>query len=135
MKFTIRKFCWNEPLTELTGCSGDEEEVTVPDGVNVIGFRAFRKCKRLRRVVLPGSVRGILSGAFRGFRTLEEVVFSEGLEEIGQDAFEMTGLKSVILPDSLRRIGFHAFYGCKSLASITIPVSITNFCCSRILNR
>ena len=38
---------------------------------------------------------------------------------------EYTGKdKDVVIPDSVKWIGYSAFYGCKSLTSITIPNSV-----------
>ena len=46
---------------------------------------------------------------------------------IGDSAFKnLTGIKSVTIPNSVTRIGYNAFNGCTGLASIKIPDSVTS---------
>ena len=46
---------------------------------------------------------------------------------IGSSAFKnLTGIKSVIIPDSVTSIGIYAFKDCTGLTSITIPDSVTS---------
>ena len=50
-----------------------------------------------------------------------------GMNEITTYAFEgMSGLSSVILPDSVRSIGTYAFQDCSNLTSINIPYGVTS---------
>ena len=59
--------------------------------------------------------------------TIEEVVVSEGIETIGENAFRYSyGLKYITIPDSVTNIGEYAFCDCTSLTNITIPDSVTN---------
>ena len=44
--------------------------------------------------------------------------------EIGNDAFKNTAVQSVVIPDSVTKIGNWAFYGCGSLSQIVIPASV-----------
>ena len=53
-----------------------------------------------------------------------DLVIPEGITEIGFRAFYGSSIKSVTIPDSVRKIGKEAFYWCKSLVSITIPGSV-----------
>ena len=40
-------------------CYGNNDVVTVPEGVVVIGYGAFSDCENLRRVIIPNSVKKI----------------------------------------------------------------------------
>ena len=50
---------------------------------------------------------------------LKEVVFSEGLQKIGEDAFYYCrSLKRITLPSAITEIGERAFYGCTRLRKV-----------------
>jgi len=73
----------------LTAYNGEEAEVVVPDGVKVIGSKAFANNEKIVSLVLPGTVEKICSGAFAGAKNLEKVVFAgeRGLKVIEGNAF------------------------------------------------
>ena len=48
--------------------TGNEKEVTVPDGVKWIGWSAFRNCVQIEKVVLPFGVTRI-GESIRGMRS------------------------------------------------------------------
>ena len=78
-------------------------DLTIPAGVDSIGWRAFENAIALTKVTIPASVKSIASAAFRG----------------------CTALNSVSIPTSITKIEEQTFYGCTSLTSITIPASVT----------
>ena len=49
------------------------------------------------------------------------------VKEIGNKAFDETSLNSIVIPNTVTRIGDYAFYRCTSLKSIEIPDSVTSF--------
>ena len=99
-------------------------EVTVPDGVTSIGWRAFAQCENLVSVVIPNGVTGIDGWAFESCRKLASVKLPLSLLSIGDHAFENTALESIDLPNGLMSLGEYAFAFSK-LNSITIPSGIT----------
>lgn len=57
--------------------------------------------------------------------TLEKISFRGAPEEIGEKAFkENTKIKTITLPDSIKRIDYMAFYTCTALESINFPASL-----------
>jgi hypothetical protein len=56
---------------------------------------AFEKCKELREVVLPASVRFIGASAFAGCEELKRVVIGKGVEKIEKNAFK--GCKNLVI--------------------------------------
>lgn len=57
------------------------------------------------------------------------VVFSEGIIGVGGWCLdEHRNLKEVQLPQSLKKIGIGAFYGCESLEEITLPGNLKSLC-------
>ncbi len=75
---------------------------------------------------VPSGVLYIDSGAF-AFSKLKKVTISEGVEEIGVAAFSNSKVEFVSFPSTLRKISRNAFLLCKSLKSVTIPGSVTEF--------
>lgn len=63
-------------------------------------------------------VLAIDTGAFAGCENLKEVVLPEGIIEIRNNAFVHSGLESMIIPNTVMRIGSQAFAGCKKLKNI-----------------
>ena len=59
---------------------------------------------------------------------LSRVSFKKNI--IFEDFKNCTGLTSVILPDSIEKIGFYSFSGCTGLTSIIIPDSVVKICSS-----
>ncbi|MBR0463978.1 MAG: leucine-rich repeat domain-containing protein [Clostridia bacterium] len=64
---------------------------------------------------LPESLSTIEDEAFMGDSSLQEIVLPEGTVGIGARAFAYSGLKSIVLPRSLREIAEDAFEGCAGL--------------------
>ena len=69
-----------------------ETVVTVPDGVTVIGEKAFAKCKKVEMVILPDSVMQIDGYAFKNCENLTVVEYGDGVEYIAPSAFVGTPL-------------------------------------------
>ena len=104
-----------------------------PDSITFIEFEAgqgFISNTKLKKVVLPKNLKIIGGGLFEGAINLNELILPENLEEIGELAFARlsfntkTGIKSIVFPKTLKRIGFMAFSACPNLQSITIPESV-----------
>lgn len=119
------------------------ESVRIPDGVERIDAFAFAGCEKLREVILPKalnrirancfyqdnalerinipeSVRRIGPKAFDCCTSLREVILPEGLEEIMDDAFRESGLRSVEIPASTRFIGTAVFNDCSDLETLIL---------------
>ncbi|MBQ3634004.1 MAG: leucine-rich repeat domain-containing protein [Bacteroidales bacterium] len=69
--------------TLIVGC----KTTVIPDGVKVIGERAFSSVD-IRRVEIPDSVKMISSLAFTDCHRLKTIVIGAGVEKIGVGAFE-----------------------------------------------
>lgn len=106
-------FCGNQYLKELT----------VPGNVKTIDHYAFCGCERLEKLNITGSVNIIDQCAFKNCTALVSAEFNDGLESIKEDAFINTGLKKVVLPDTVKDIGANAFRDCQDLTEAVIPVS------------
>lgn len=97
-------------------------EIRLGKGVKEIGKHAFLMCRYLKRVEGIGpALRKIGEGAFMRCGWLREFDFTEGLEEIGPEAFAFTALESADLREGTLSVGERAFEGCQALREVTVP--------------
>ncbi len=81
----------------------------------------------LKQITFPASLVSIGDGAFGDTYALESVTFAEGssLQIIGSEAFKNTAaLNSITLPTHLRQIGDYAFQN-SGLLEVSIPASVS----------
>lgn len=57
--------------------------------------------------------------------SFNELVYFISLEDISYSFYNCTSLASIILPESITRMGHYAFFGCSNLTDVTIPDSVT----------
>ena len=100
------------------------ETVVFEDGIAKIPYMAVRNAKNLTKIVISETVVKIESNAMEYCASLEKVDLPENVTEIGSCAFAETGLKQIILPNSIETLGIYTFRGCTSLTSITLSNKI-----------
>ena len=149
---------YSNPLYYAKHLYSDEDtEITnliIPNSVTSIGESTFYKCSGLTSVTIPNSVTSIGNEAFDGCDGLKKVIVKDiaawcGIKfsTTGSNPLlyahhlysdEDTEITNLIIPNSVTSIGDAAFYGCKSLISVTIPNSVTSigswafYGCSRL---
>lgn len=105
------------------------KRVEIEEGITHIGVGAFnfnfvkswvdrtptnyRTREILSYVSLPSSLKSIGECAFYGNKNLKHIRLNEGLECIGDHAFDGTGIESIDFPNSLRKIGDSSFANSK----------------------
>lgn len=100
------------------------EYVTIAGGVTAIGERAFAICQSLKELIIENGVNSIGQFAFEG-SSIRRLVLSDEVTSIGDFAFNTcTYLASVTLGNGIEAIGAGAFYSCINLVSITLPKSL-----------
>lgn len=122
-----------------------------PEGLEEIGNDAFEYCQNLTDISFPESIRKIGRGAFGDTKWLEKqpdgliyindvlyvykrydedptdisIEIKHGTTRIVGGAFHgMNGLKSIVIPNTVKYIGNRVFECCSSLTSIDIPNSV-----------
>jgi len=108
--------------------------LTVPPEVEVFSSSdkrvVFEELNRNPSRIKILSELSINKGVFRGRKSLKEIVGSEYLVSVGEEAFAGTGLSKVMFGDKLREIKDRAFCLCDKLADVSIPTD-----CPAVKNR
>ena len=116
--------------------------VKLPESLKIIDTNSFYNTA-IEDIYIPASVERIYSGSFNKCKQLQVVTFSAGnLYELQNSTFRDSGIKSIILPDTITEmVGGYVFYGCSSLETVHYPVneniteiSASQFCeCSSLI--
>lgn len=105
------------------------KQITLPNAITKIAKTMFDHCYALERIVIPNSVAEIGDGAFMECKSLKEVVIGSGVKKIGECAFtKCQSLTAISLPNTLEIIGSRAFVD-TGLKTIDIPASVKKIDC------
>ena len=88
------------------------DTVNVASGVDTIGGSSLAYNTNVKTVVFPSSVRTVRTNIMKGNTSIEKVVLNEGLVDLSayERAFNQArGLKEVVFPSTLKKIGKQAF--------------------------
>ena len=98
---------------------------TYDENGNKIMFGVLLECKNIQStIILPGAQK-IGYRLFQNNDVIENVIFTEGTENIDNCAFEnCKNLRSIRLPNTIKRIGASAFSGCPKLTDVVFPDGI-----------
>ena len=111
---------------------GKDTNVTIPSKykgkkVTTIGEYAFcysfydqMHGKNIETINLPNSIKTIEKYAFWANHSIKKITLNEGLEKIGENAFEQTKISSINIPSSVKEIGNGAFSSCYDLSQVTL---------------
>jgi hypothetical protein len=103
-------------------CLYEGEKFEIPEGVEIIGQKAFYKKKDLKKVTIPSSVTTIEKDAFTGCDSLEVVNIPESVERIEGFAFsDCNTLKTVDFSGIPNHLSRHTFEDSERLANIIVP--------------
>ena len=100
-------------------CGGAFTNVSIGEGVNLIGTSAFYECTAVTRVTIGEGVTSIGNNAFDGCPIEEATMPASAISSIPRD-----GLKKVVLTSGA--IAAQAFYHCGSLTNVTIEGPVTS---------
>lgn len=114
--------------------------VTVNGGA--IRFGAFYNCKNIKNITFGDNVTGVADDAFYNCSGLEAVHTTNIANWCGinfaneyaqplyyADEFYVNGVLAtdIVIPEGVTKIGIRAFYRCKTIESVKIPGTVTNF--------
>lgn len=106
------------------------KSVKLPDSLKKIGHAAFLDCLCLNHIdfghgitEIGGSTTAGNGYVFSGCKNLKKIVIPRQVNRIGYGAFEGSGLEEVIFSESIQNIESEAFSGCEYLKQIVIPTT------------
>lgn len=97
---------------------GKFDAIELPDGIESIEAFAFDDLSHIKELRLNKEFR-FLGYVFHN-PTVGKIILNDGIEEIGAHSLSGLGLKEIILPKSLRRIGKFAFWK-NEIESLDLP--------------
>ena len=105
------------------------KEVTLPKTLKVLGDRTFVSCYNLETVVFEDGIGldKLREWTFNGCEALKNIVLPEGLQEIGEDCFLVSGLEFIHIPSTVTNIGYGAFGHCLSMKKIEVDNGSKNY--------
>lgn len=132
----------NDDCTSIAACTFWDnsyiEEVILPDSLEEIGGDCFYHCKNLRKLTIPKNVKVMGNNPFAGcpnlklentspyFTLVDGVLYDRDMTTLIYYPINDTRT-SFTVPDGVRCLGKHCFFGCNNLRHITIPASVTKF--------
>ena len=103
------------------------QEVSLPDGITDIGTSCFNDCEALVDVNIPAQIETIGNYAFYDNQSrTTPIVLPATLKRIGYCAFMYNKeVESITFSEGLETIGGYAFSNCNAVKAISLPESIT----------
>ena len=112
----------------LVYCMSQKTSFTIPEGVEIIGEMAFRGKKTLKNIIIANSVKEIEHDAFYDCDELDNVYVPAGVKVVKSYAFaECDKLKKVTFAGTPNKVSRHAFDDCDQLHDIIVPVGSSKF--------
>lgn len=107
--------------TAFYGCSS-LKEIVIPQNITTIEKSTFGYCTSLEKVIMnEDGIISIGNGAFKSCYILKELTIPESVQSIGAEAFERTGLTSVVIPQGVTNIEEGTFWSCAHLEKVVVP--------------
>ncbi|MBR4208184.1 MAG: leucine-rich repeat domain-containing protein [Lachnospiraceae bacterium] len=102
-------------------CTGLKTFVFPKNGnLQTIGNSAFQGCTSLNsQLTLPNTVSNIGNSSFKDCKALEGINLGTGLEHIGGNAFDSSGIKTIAFPPSITMLGGALCQNCKNLTWVS----------------
>ena len=117
--------------------------ISMSSTITTIRDKAFYNCSSLTSFTMPNSVDSVGKAVFYGCEALESIVLSEKITYLSTDYYEKSSswgtyeyyygffgncssLKSIVIPNNIKKIDDKTFYGCQNLNAIEIGSSITS---------
>lgn len=95
--------------------------ITLPDSLRRIGQSAFKGCTSLQNISIPANVYMIYKQAFEGCTSLRSVSLNDGLGTLERETFKDCGaITEIVIPATVHTIFADVFKGCDSLEKVIL---------------
>ncbi len=149
---SLSKVKLSNNLTEIAGATFSSctslREITIPDSVTSIGGSAFSGCTSLESITIGSGVKYLDNGWIDSCRRLANIAVSPDNKTyssvdgvlFNKDKSELLAYpignkrSSYTIPDGVTKIYQKAFYGCRYIETLTIPVSVAEIEASALGN-
>ena len=119
---------YTNDMKRLVYCMSQEASFAIPEGVEIIGEMAFRGKKTLKNIIIANSVKEIEHDAFYDCDELDNVYVPAGVKVVKSYAFaECDKLKKITFAGTPNKLSRHAFDDCDQLHDIIVPVGSSKF--------
>ena len=119
---------YTNDMKRLVYCMSQEASFAIPEGVEIIGEMAFRGKKTLKNIIIANSVKEIEHDAFYDCDELDNVYVPAGVKVVKSYAFaECDKLKKITFAGTPNKLSRHAFDDCDQLHDIIVPVGSCKF--------
>ena len=108
----------------FSGCN-NLEEISLSKNITKIQSQTFFGCKKLSHVKINGNLISIEDLAFGSCKSLEFIDLPDTLKIIGENVFNKSGLKEIVLPDGLVEMGKGTFSECEALETAILPADLS----------
>lgn len=125
----------DKTLLIYASIKGSENELVIPETVQIIGKHAFYLCERFEKITLPESLKKMennpFSGCFRlelinhskAYKIIDDVIYNEyGTAVIG--ALNKIKSKCLKIPEGVKSINRNSFWNCSGIQKIVFPKSL-----------
>ena len=119
---------YTNDMKRLVYCMSQEASFAIPEGVEIIGEMAFRGKKTLKNIIIANSVKEIEHDAFYDCDELDNVYVPAGVKVVKSYAFaECDKLKKITFAGTPEKVGRHTFDDCDQLHDIIVPAGSSKF--------
>ena len=119
--YTVDKKC-------LIYCLSTKDSFTIPEGVEIIGEMAFRGKKTLKNVIIPSTVKQIQKNAFDDCDGLDNVLIPASVETVnGYAFFDCDSLKNITFLGTPSHLSRHTFDACDDIHKIIVPAGAADY--------
>ena len=105
-------------------CTNLTYSCRMPETVKEIGKRLFCGCEKLWGIYFSDKIEKIGDEVCYGTSSMSYVELPSNLKELGNYAFQYSGLKSVVFKHELNAIGSGIFNYCYNLESVELPIYV-----------